>query len=61
MVYVEWVRNAKIEILLNELIELHEDYQSAREDYEIYEEVGETIDSKYNFVRNEIIRRATTC
>lgn len=61
MVYVEWVRNAKIETLLNELIELHEDYQSAKEDYEIYEEVGEVIDSKFDFVRSEIIRRATTC
>lgn len=56
--YSEWVKKTSIRSLLNELIELHDSYTSAYEDYEIYEESAHEISAKNKLVYLEIVRRS---
>jgi DNA-directed RNA polymerase specialized sigma24 family protein len=54
MNYLKWVKESDITTLLNELSELQEEYQSALEDCDVYEESGKEIEEKCKIVEDEI-------
>lgn len=59
MNYKNWVKEADIDSLINALLELYDECNSAKEDPDVWEESGEQLSKDYSIVENEIKKRAT--
>jgi hypothetical protein len=55
--YPKWVKDADIHELLNAYIELHDEYVSALQDCEVYDESCKEIEENLKLVKSEIVSR----